>query len=554
MLKQKNDIGEMYREAVTDFATPSGIPVKGVYTPEDISGVDFGRDIGLPGKYPFTRGHHPEMYRGRLWNIKQITGPATPVEYNKRTKFEACEGEASFDYHVDAVTNHGIEPDQPSARSQIGVTGVITNRLDDVMVAIEGLPLDKVSMSLSCHFPTLTQAYILAAKKYGYSQQDLRIAHPVWSMWIAICAPTYRELFFIKDRISTLGRWVYDFCEYALRNLPRLKLWYMDGASICDAGANVIQEIACIITSRNELIREMLRRGVDVNTVGSAISPTFALDRDFFENIAKVRALRRMWARTMKELGVTDPAALALRMHANVIGSTLARQQPLVNIARGAIQGLSGVLAGCMGMHISCYDEPYSIPTEEAVRMSVRIQQVLRYESGVARVADPLAGSYYVEWLTTEIEKRAEELVNKIEGMGGFLAVLQSGWLQKEIMNEGLNKEEKVESGERTVVGVNRFTIPPEEDFEPEIYTPDSGEIKAYLARLSEFRKKRDTRKVKESLENLRRIAGKTNDNLTPYVFAAIEADATFPEIIGVLRMVDRLEYDWAGEREYPFK
>jgi len=278
------------------------------------------------------------------------------------------------------------------------------------------------------------------------------------------------------------------------------------------------------------------------------------VNRDFFEERAKIRAARRIWARTMKEeFGATDEKALCLRFHVDVSGANFTRQQPLVNIARGAIGTLAAVLAGSMGIQTPSFDEGWATPTEEAVRLAIRTQQVIRYESGAARVADPLAGSYYVESLTSQLEGRIEEMVQQIEKAGGWIKALESGWIHGQLTEGLLDIQKKVESGERPVIGVTHFQIPPEEDFKPEVYAPDTSDVEEYLREYKQFKEKRSYRNLKEKIKNLQGAAADPGKNLIPYVFEALEADATFPEIIGVMRMNDGLEYDWAGERDFPF-
>ncbi|MDY7033578.1 MAG: methylmalonyl-CoA mutase family protein [Thermodesulfobacteriota bacterium] len=554
MDEQVREIEKAYREAVTDFNTDSGIPVKEVYIPEDIAGIKFDEDIGLPGEYPFTRGHHPRMYRGKLWNMRQISGVSTPKRQNERLQFLLEQGANALNCEVDGTTWYGIEPDQPYAEGHFGVSGVALHTLRDVEAMVEGLPLDRLSMNWNDPLPGVAQAYLLAAKKRGHDFGDLRAVQSAIHFFLPVCVPSYTELLYVGKRFSTLARWGNDFCEYALKNLPKWNIWYCDSGSLVEAGANAVQEMAFAIASRNELVREMLRRGVDINTIGKKLSPTIALSRDFFEEIAKIRAARRVWARTMKEdFKATDPAAMCLRLHGNVTGSLYTRGQPLVNIVRGALGTLAGVLAGCMGIQVAFYDEAWCTPTEEAVTLAMRTQQVIRYESGVAKVADPLGGSYYVESLTNKMEEGITSLVEKIEQMGGWMATLQNGWVQDEVKKGFLDLQNKVESGNRMRVGLNCFVAPKEEDFQPQIYAPDSSDVDEYIAEFREFKKNRDEKRLKDAIESVRRVAEKTDENLVPYVFEALEADATFSEIIGVLRMVDGLDYDWAGEREYPF-
>jgi methylmalonyl-CoA mutase N-terminal domain/subunit len=328
----------------------------------------------------------------------------------------------------------------------------------------------------------------------------------------------------------------------------------MSAHGVRETGINAIQEVAFTIATRNELIREMQKRGIDINVIGRQICLTFGSGIDLFEEVAKFRAARRIWARTMKEdFGATDPAAITLRFSVNGSGSYYTQQQPLVNIVRGTIECLAAILGGTTDIQNASFDEGLAIPTEESARLSIRTQQVLAYESGAGRVADPLGGSYYIEWLTSKIEQEVEQLVNDIEARGGWLAVLASGWVYEQSQKGLLETQKKISNEEKVVVGVNRFTIPPEEDYQPDPYAPDQAEVETYIAQFREFKRRRDNKRLEQALDALYRAASQTNDNLVPYVFEALEADATFAEIIGMLRMVDGLDYDWAGERQAPF-
>lgn len=554
MSEQANSVQQAYREAVTEAATASGIPVKAVYGPEDISHIDFSADIGHPGQYPFTRGHHSQMYRGKLWNIREISGHSTPAEFNRRCRFLLEQGQGALDWELDGPTLYGIEPDQPYSEGQVGVCGVTLHRLKDVERLADGLPLDELSISSDSFYPDVWQSYILVAKRRGYDISKLRgVGGGIFYYGPAVF-PSKMDWLCVEGRFSTLARWGNDFIEHAVRHFPKWNIWFTSSYDFREAGGNAIHEIAFTLAIRNELLREMQRRGVDVSVVAARLSPVLAADRDFFEEIAKLRAARRIWARTLKEQWrVTDPQALSLRFHVDVSGHNYTRQQPLVNIARGTLGSLAAVLGGAMGIQTPSYDEAWCTPTEEAVRVAIRSQQVIRYESGVARVADPLAGSYYVEWLTSKLEEQVAEMTARIEDMGGWMAAMQSGWVYSELRKGFLDAQRKVERGDRVVIGVNRYAIPPEQDYKPRMYSPDTSEVAGYLVEYSDFKEKRDRHDLKEALEGLRRAAREKDGSLVPHAFAALEADATFPEIIGALRLNDGLEYDWAGEREYPF-
>ncbi|MDY6854000.1 MAG: methylmalonyl-CoA mutase family protein [Thermodesulfobacteriota bacterium] len=549
-----SEIAQMYFEKVTDFTTPSGIPIKRFYTPEDLEGIDYNRDLADPGEYPFTRGHHPDMYRGKLWNIREISGLATPKAFNKRLKFLLEQGQGALDWEMDGPTMYGLEPDQPMAEGQIGVCGISLHTLDDVDELCKGLPLDQISLCMASG-PLVQQAYMLVAKSRGLDLDQLRVVGGHLHYYAPACMTSTSEgLFLPNGKLSQLARLSDDWLEYVLKNYPKWNAWFISAYDFREAGGNAIHEIAFTKACAREMIREMLKRGIDINTIGRKLSPVLACDRDFFEEIAKLRAARRIWARMMKEeFNATDPRAMKLRFHIDVSGVNYTRQQPLVNIARGTLGALAAVLGGCMGIQLPSYDEGWATPTEDAVRLAIRTQQVIRYESGVARVADPLAGSYFIERLTNELEEKIEAMAEKIEQMGGWVASLKNGWALSELKNSLLDIQSKVETGERVVLGVNRFPIPPEEDFKPEVYSPDRSDVESYIEEFKEFKKNRDIDDVKRTLDKLRHAAEHTQDNLSPFVFDAIETKATFEEITGVLRMIDGLDYDWAGERKYPF-
>ncbi len=541
-------VRQQYREAATDTTTDSGLPLKPVYTAEDAEGID----LGLPGEFPFTRGHHSRMYQGKLWNIRQITGLSTPREYNRRLHMEIAEGAGALTYHVDELADYGLEPDQPTAEGMIGVTGGTSNHLGDVKAALEGLPLDEVSLCPACTSPLISQAILLAARHHGYDISQLRLVHGSFVMWLPMCYRSLTEVTFANGRISSLGKWGLDYCEYILRQLPKVNIWYFDGASVHEGGGSAVQEMAFIIACRDDLLRQMTERGLEPALVARALSPTVALGRDFFENIAKIRALRHLWATTLSEgFGISDPRALALRVHGNVVGSLCTRQQSQVNLSRVAIAALSGVLAGVMGMQLACYDEAFATPTEEAVRLAIRTQQVLRYETGTAQVADPLGGSFFMEHLTSQMEEEARALLADMEARGGWLALLENGWVHEVMRQRSWEMQQQVESGERVVVGVNRFTTPSEQDPPPPIFSPDEEEVAHYLQEYLSFREGRDLQPVRAFLEALGAAAQK-GDHLVEPVGRAMEAGATFAEIVGTLRLADGLEYDWAGERRPP--
>lgn len=553
MTIRADKINEQYREAMTDTATDSGIPLKPVYTADDLAGLDLEHQLGLPGEYPFTRGHHPEMYRGKLWNIRQITGLSTPHENNRRMRMQLEEGAGALTYHPDGITLYGMEPDQPGAAGKLGVTGVISNRLADVETSLEGLPLDAVSICPGCTTPLISQSILLTVKKRGYDMSKFRLVDGWGPIWLPMGYTSLKFMTFANGQLSSFGKWGFDFWEYVLRNLPKGVIYYFDGPTAFDGGANSIQEAAFILSSRNAVLREMQRRGLDLNAVAAVLSPTISLGRDFFENICKIRALRRLWATTLHDdFGITNPKALPLRLHANTMGSLCTMQQPRVNLVRVAVAALSGVLSGVSGLQLAAFDEAFATPSEDALLLSIRSNQVLRHETGVGRVADPLGGSYFVESLTSRIGDEIESVYRDMESRGGWLTVLENGWVNRQMEKNSWEMQQKIESGERVVVGVNRFQIPPEEDVVPQVFVPETGHVDEYVADYVRWREGRPIDQVKSALDALDRAARK-GENLVEPTNRALEADATFAEIVGTLRQVDGLDWDWAGERKYPF-
>lgn len=546
-------IREQYREATTDTVTDSGIPLKPVYTAEDVRGLDLEHTLGLPGEFPYTRGHHPKMYRGKLWNIRQVTGLSTPKENNRRLKTELEEGAGALTYHPDGVALYGMEPDQPGAAGRLGKTGVISNRLADVEQSLADIPLDEVSICPGCTTPLISQSILLTVKKRGFDPNAFRLVDGWGPIWLPMGYISLKNMTFMNGKPSTFAKWGFDFWEHILRNMPKAVIYYFDGPTAFDGGANAIQEPAFILTARNAVLREMKSRGLDPNQVAATLSPTISLGRDFFENIAKIRALRKVWARTLREdFGITNEKAFPLRLHANTMGSLCTSQQPRVNLVRVAVAALSGVLSGVSGLQLAAFDETFATPSEDALRLAIRSNQVIRYETGVARVADPLGGSYFMESLTAKMEEEIMTLYRDMESRGGWMTLLENGWVHDLMRNNCWDIERKVESGERVVVGVNKFQIPPEEDVVPEVFIPETHHVDEYVDDYVKWRKNRSTTQVKASLDALARAAT-SGQSLVEPANHALQSEATFAEIIGTLRQVDGLDWDWAGERQYPF-
>ena len=518
-------------ERDTEFETSIG-PVERLYTPEDIAGVDYDKDIGYPGEYPFTRGVQPTMYRGRLWTMRQYAGFGSASESNERFKFLLSQGQTGLSIAFDLPTQIGYDSDDERARAEVGQVGVAIDSLRDMELMFDGIPLDKVSTSMTINAPApiLVAMYIAVAEKQGAGSGDIMgtAQNDVLKEYVA------RGTYIYPPRASL--RLAADLLTYCAANTPKFNPISVSGYHIRDAGSTSAQEIAFAFANAIEYLEACQARGVSVDEVAPRISWIFNTHNNFFEEIAKYRALRRMWARLMKErFGATDPKAWLLRTHVQTGGATLTAQQPENNIVRAALQAMASILGGVQSLALSCYDEALAIPTEDAQRIALRTQQIIAYETGVTDTVDPFAGSYYVENLTNEIEAAAQELLDKVEDMGGAVAAIESGYMQQEIQEAAVRQQQEIEDGRRVVVGVNKFK---NEDEEPQtIFRVNTEAADAQIARLAAVRKERDDGAVKASLAKLRKAAT-GDDNLMPTILDAVKSYATLGEISGELREV----------------
>ena len=518
-------------ERDTEFETSIG-PVERLYTPEDIAGIDYNEDIGYPGEYPFTRGVQPTMYRGRLWTMRQYAGFGSASESNERFKFLLSQGQTGLSIAFDLPTQIGYDSDDERARAEVGQVGVAIDSLRDMELMFDGIPLDKVSTSMTINAPApiLVAMYIAVAEKQGAGSGDIMgtAQNDVLKEYVA------RGTYIYPPRASL--RLAADLLTYCAANTPKFNPISVSGYHIRDAGSTSAQEIAFAFANAIEYIEACQARGVSVDEVAPRISWIFNTHNNFFEEIAKYRALRRMWARLMKErFGATDPKAWLLRTHVQTGGATLTAQQPENNIVRAALQAMASILGGVQSLALSCYDEALAIPTEDAQRIALRTQQIIAHETGVTDTVDPFAGSYYVENLTNEIEAAAQELLDKVEDMGGAVAAIESGYMQQEIQEAAVRQQQEIEDGRRIVVGVNKFK---NEDEAPQtIFRVNTEAADAQIARLAAVRKERDDGAVKASLAKLRKAAT-GDDNLMPTILDAVKSYATLGEISGELREV----------------
>ncbi len=519
-------------ERQKEFYTISGIPVKRVYTPEDIKDMDYMRDLGFPGEYPFTRGIHATMYRGRIWTMRQFSGFGTAEQTNQRFKYLLKEGETGLSIAFDYPTIMGYDSDHPMARGEVGRCGVAVSSLKDMEILLDGIPLDKVTTSMTINGPTamILAMYIAVGDKQGVPREKLggTVQNDMLKEFIA------QKLVIFPPRPSV--KLVCDVIEFCAKYMPKWNPISISGYHIREAGADAVQELAFTIADGITYVEEMLKRGLKVDDFAPRLSFFFASHNNFFEEIAKFRAARRMWAKIMKErFGAKNPRSMWMRMHVQTSGCTLTAQQPLNNIVRVTLQALAAVLGGTQSLHTNSFDEALCLPSELAVRVALRTQQIIAYESGVADVIDPLGGSYYVEWLTNEMEERAWEYIHKIEDMGGVIEAIEKGWLQQEIANSAYKYQREVDTKKRIIVGVNEYTT--EEHEEVPLLKIDPKVEEEQIARLQKLRRERDNKKVKEILEKLR-VEAEKGVNLMPTIIEAVKAYATLGEICDVLREV----------------
>ncbi|HET9200907.1 MAG TPA: methylmalonyl-CoA mutase family protein [Dehalococcoidia bacterium] len=512
------------------FATSAG-PTERLYTPLDIVELDYERDLGYPGDYPYTRGVQPTMYRGRLWSIRQYAGYGTARETNERFRFLLQEGQPGLSVAFDLPTQLGYDSDHPAAEGEVGKVGVAVDSLRDMEVMFDQIPLDQVSTSMTINAPAsvLVAMYIVAGEKQGVSHDQIQgtAQNDILKEYVA------RGTYIYPPRPSL--RLAVDLMAYCAAEAPKFNSISVSGYHIRDAGSTAVQEIAFTFANAIAYIEEAQRRGVAVDEVAPRISWIFNTQNNFFEEVAKYRTLRRLWARLLKErFGAKDPRSWMLRTHVQTGGATLTAQQPENNIVRATIQALATVLGGVQSLALSCYDEALALPTTDAQRMAVRTQQIIAHESGVTDTVDPLAGSYFVETLTNQLEEKSRALINRIDDLGGAVAAIESGYMQQEVQESSVRWQNEVESGQRTIVGVNRFQV--EEEPEVGIFRPDPQTAEAQVAQLNALRAERDAKAVEAALAGLRAASGDESQNLMEPIMAAVRAYSTVGEICGVLR------------------
>ncbi len=514
------------------FTTISGIPVDRAYTPEHIKDMDYLRDLNFPGEYPFTRGVQPTLYRGRLWTMRQYAGFGTAEESNRRYRYLLEQGQTGLSVAFDLPTQIGYDSDFPLAQGEVGKVGVAIDSLEDMECLFEGIPLDKVSTSMTINAPAaiLLAMYIAVGEKQGVSAEQLSgtIQNDILKEYIA------RGTYIFPPTPSM--RLIVDTFAFCSEYVPKWNTISISGYHIREAGSTAVQEVAFTLADGIAYVDAAVKAGLDPNVFGERLSFFFNSHNDFLEEVAKFRAARRLWAKIMKDrFGVTNPRAQMLRFHTQTAGCTLTAQQPENNIVRVALQAMAAVLGGTQSLHTNSFDEALALPTERSVRIALRTQQIIGYESGVTNTVDPLAGSYYIEWLTNEIERQAQEYIKKIDDLGGMVVAIEKGYVQQQIQDAAYSYQRAVEEGEQIVVGVNKFQAA-EEGERPEILRVDPKVAEEQIKRLKALRARRDNLRVKETLELLREAARDSSINLVPRILDAVKAYATEGEICGVLR------------------
>ncbi|MGI6666233.1 MAG: acyl-CoA mutase large subunit family protein [Bacillota bacterium] len=523
---------QRYPERKPEFATQSGISIDRALTPLELEGWDYSQKLGFPGQYPFTRGVQPTMYRGRFWTMRQYAGFGTAEETNRRFRFLLDQGQTGLSVAFDLPTQVGYDSDHPLAEGEVGRVGVAIDSLMDMETVFSGIPLDKVSTSMTINAPAavLLAMYQVVGEKQGVSPEKLQgtVQNDVLKEYVA------RGTYIFPPGPSM--RLVTDVFEYCAKTIPDWNTISISGYHIREAGATAVQEVAFTLADGIAYVEAAVKKGLDVDQFAGRLSFFFNSHMDFFEEIAKFRAARRLWARIMKErFHAKNPKSMMLRFHTQTAGSSLTAQQPDNNVIRTTLEALAAVLGGTQSLHTNSRDEALALPTEDSVRIALRTQQIIAYESGVADTVDPLAGSYYVEKLTDEIEAKAEEYIKKIDDMGGATEAIERGFLQREIQDSAYKYQKAVEAKERLVVGVNSFEVQEEPPKGLLRVNPEIAE--AQKKRLASLRAGRDSKAVSSALKEIEKTA-KGEGNLVVPIVEAVRNYATIGEICDVLRNV----------------
>lgn len=519
-------------ERKKEFINTSGIPIKRLYTPLDQSDRDYLSEVGLPGEYPFARGVQPTMYRGRYWTMRQYAGFASAEESNKRYRFLLDQGQTGLSVAFDLPTQIGYDSDDEMAIGEVGKVGVAIDSLKDIETLFDSIPLDKVSTSMTINAPAavLLAMYVAMAENQGVPKEKLRgtIQNDILKEYSS------RGTYIFPPRPSM--RIITDIFSYCAENISQWNTISISGYHIREAGSTAVQEVAFTLANGIAYVEAAIKAGLDVDTFGPRLSFFFNAHLDFLEEVAKYRAARQVWAKIMKErFKAKNPKSMMIRFHTQTAGCTLTAQQPKNNIVRVAFQALASVLGGTQSLHTNSMDEALCLPSQEAVQIALRSQQLIAYETGVTDTVDPLGGSYYVEALTKEICERVEEYISKIDEMGGAVDAIEQGYIQREIQDSAYQYQREIEKGERVVVGLNRFQV--EEEKPTNLLRVDPAVRVSQIEKLEKLRAERDANTVEKTLSDLRQGA-EGQENLMPLILEAVKSYATLGEICNVLRGV----------------
>ena len=529
---------KQHPERKEKFENLSWNEIKSLYTPEDIAHLDYIKDIGFPGEFPFLRGAHATKYRGRLWTMRQFAGFGSAEETNQRYKYLLEHGETGLSVAFDYPTLYGYDTDHPMSRGEFGKCGVAISSLKDMEILFDGIPIDKVTTSMTINGPAaiVWGFYIANAENRGISkdmiggtiQNDILKEYIAQKSWIFPPEPSMRL--------------IVDTFEYGFKHVPRWNTISISGYHIREAGSTAVQELAFTVGDGVEYVKWAMKRGLDIDKFAPRLSFFFNAHNDFFEEIAKYRAARRIWAKEMKKMGAKKDRSLLMRFHTQTAGCSLTAQQPEINIARVTLQGLAAVLGGTQSLHTNSMDEALALPSEKAVRIALRTQQIIAEESGVTDTIDPLGGSYYIEWLTDKMEEETYQYWDRVGRLGGVIPAIEKGFYQREIAEAAYKYQKEIDDNTRTIVGVNNYKT--DEEISIPILKMDEKGEQRQINRLKKLRKERNKQKYERNLDALRKAA-EGDENLMPYILDCVHSYATLGETCQVLR-------DVFGEYEEP--
>jgi methylmalonyl-CoA mutase N-terminal domain/subunit len=516
-----------------EYATSSDLKVERIYTPSELEGFDYLRDLGFPGEYPLIRGVYPTMYRARLWTMRQYAGFGTAKQTNQRFRYLLGHGQTGLSVAFDFPTQVGYDCDHPLALGEVGKVGVSVTTLKDMEVLFDGIPLDKVTTSMTINAPAnvLLAMYIAVGQKQGVDSAKLggTVQNDILKEYVA------RGMYIFPPKPSM--RIVTDIFEYCSKNMSQWNTISISGYHIREAGATAVQEVAFTFANAIAYVQTAIDRGLDLDKFAGRLSFFFAAHNNFLEEVAKFRAARRLWAKIMRDrFHAKSLASMMLRFHTQTSGVALTAQQPYNNVVRVALQALSAVFGGTQSLHTNSFDEAYALPSEQAVTIALRTQQIIAYESGVVDTVDPLAGSYYIESLTNEIEEKATGYIEQIDRIGGAVAAVEKGFMQREITDSAYHFQKKIEAKKQVVVGVNEFRS--EEETPIKTLQTNPAVERKLVQQLDHIKTQRSKTRVNESLSKMRRAAEKENVSLMPYIIEAVKEYATLGEICGTLREV----------------